>query len=214
MAMHSNQTINSGNRDINSLTASAGTLGTPTFKNDVEFAASYRLGGGLGLATFSAGATATLTSTNDGDGSDSWITAAVLKLTGQDTTTPFRQSVNAGTAAGGASSVSVTLASAPLVDSLLVAVCVANNNNAWSLPSGWDAITGLAESTWGAYHATTWKNGTDGSTTTYTIPCAGNTSGLGVTLFEIAAAATGATNAPLHTMFRGTPGSPFYAGSR
>ena len=183
-------------RDLASLTASAGTLSTPILGNASQYTgASYKLDGSVAFSTFTAGATATLTATdNTTDGADMWLTGSVLKLTGVDTTTPIRQSAIAGTAAGGGNSVAVTLGSVPLTDSALVAICIANNNNAWSLPSSpltWDAITGLAETTWGGYHATTWKVGNSGSTGPYTFPNAGNTSGLAVVVYEIAAAAGG-----------------------
>lgn len=182
-------------RDLASMTASAGTLASGALGNATNYTgASYKLDGSVAFAEWSAGATATLTATdNTADGADMWLTGCVLKLAGASTSSPIRQSKVAGVAAGGATSVSVTMDTPVQSNNLLVAICVANANNAWSLPSGWDAITGLAESGWGGYHATTWKSGGISDTTSF--PCAANGGGLAVVVYEIVDAA-GSTPTP------------------
>jgi len=189
MAFHDNQIAD---RTIQTFTATPGTMGSPTLSQPAQYTgASYRMGCGAGFAVFSAGnAAAVLTGTDNGDGSDMWLTAAVLKLTGADPATPFRQApIVAGQPSGGSATVTATLGSAPASDSLLVASCIANGNSAWTVPSGWTG-TALAETGWGGYHATMWKNGSNTQANSFTNAGA---IGLAVTVFEIKAAATGAT---------------------
>lgn len=177
-------------RSITGLTASSGTLSTPVLSNVSMFVPSgttYHLDGAVGFSSFTAGATATLSATDDGDASDMWLTGCVLKLSGVDPVTPIRQTVVAGTSSGGSATVSPNLGSAPLSDSLLVAICVANNNSAWTVPSGWTE-THLAETTWGGYHSTMWKNGSNTQSNSFT---AASAVGLAVIVFEVAAAAVG-----------------------
>ena len=183
---HDNQVAD---RTITGLTTSAGSIGSPIFSQPAQYSgASYRMGAGLGFAVFTAGnASAQLSATDNGDGSDMWLTAAVLVCSGIDSVTPVRQAKSAGITSAGGTTVSVTLDTAPLSTSLLVAVAVANGDTSWTTPTGYDASTQLQAGGWGGTHMTAWKNGGGSSTTSAT--AAANGGGLALVVFELADAA-------------------------
>jgi len=169
------------------LTSSGGTLAAADIETTAPNLAmgGYKSGASFLLAQVTAGFTGTITASRTAGNSDHWLTGTFYKLTGVNGTI-VQAKVN--NQAAGTNTLALNLTSAPASTSLLVALLLANANQAWSTLAGWTE-TERAETGWLADHSVQYINGSGAQNNTFTNTS--NTGGQAGIVIEIADAGGG-----------------------